>query len=306
MRIRDPLDALDLNLLRTLDVLLEERSVTAAAARLGRSQPAVSHALRRLRESLDDPLLVRQGRGLTPTPRAQALAGPVHRLLDDLRRTLSAAPAFDPATARRTFVLAAPPLLAPLLPDLLHALADAPGLQLELVSSRRRGAFERADIVLDVVPDDAPGVVARRLGSLRQAVLLRADHPATRTRWVMDEWLAWPHVLVRTDDAVPSLVDRALAPLGLGRRVGLVVNDLLLVPHVVARTDLLFTGPAQVLRPLCEPLGLTLLPPPTAIPEVAVGAMWQERLHADPGHRWFRQRVVDVLSRHLPRQLTVP
>ena len=170
------------------------------------------------------------------------------------------------------------------------------------------GSWQEACYVAEI-DWQATGLLPEQIDSVRNAstaVLLRADHPATRTRWVMDEWLAWPHVLVRTDDAVPSLVDRALAPLGLGRRVGLVVNDLLLVPHVVARTDLLFTGPAQVLRPLCEPLGLTLLPPPTAIPEVAVGAMWQERLHADPGHRWFRQRVVDVLSRHLPRQLTVP
>jgi len=295
----ESLDDLDLNLLRTLDVLLTERSVTNAARVLGRSQPAVSHALRRLRDALDDPLLVRQGRGLVPTPRAEALAAPVHRILDDLHRTLTARPGFDPATTRRRFLLAAPPLLAPLLPDLLRALADAPSLGLELVSSRKPGAMERADVVLDRLPEEAPGVVARPLGRVAQAVLHRTDHPLLGADWGLEAWLAWPHVLVRTDDGSPSLVDRVLAAEGLERTVGLVVDDLLLVPHVVRRTDLLFTGPRQVLQPLCEPLQLTLRPTPVPIPEVPVAAMWQQRLHADPGHRWFRDRVVGVFTPHL-------
>jgi len=295
----DPLDDIDLNLLRTLDVLLAERSVTRTAALLGRSQPAVSHALRRLRQVLDDPLLVRQGRGLTLTPRGEALADPVRRLMDDLRRTLAAAPTFDPATAQRMFVLAAPPLMAPLLPDLLDAMSVAPGARLELIGSRQRGAFDRADVVLDVLPDDASGVMARRVGALDQAVLHREHHPLTDRALTLDAWLAWPHVLVRTADALPSIVDLTLQQRGQRRDVGLIVSDLLLVPHVVARTDLLFTGPAQVLRPLCAPLGLVLRPTPLELPTVPVAAMWQERDHHDPGHRWFRERVLHAVQPHM-------
>jgi DNA-binding transcriptional LysR family regulator len=293
----DRFDALDLNLLRTLDVLMRERSVTRAATVLGRSQPAVSHALTRLRQVLDDPLLVRQGRVLVPTPRAEALAEPLQRVMAELRRTLAGG-AFDPATSRRTFVVACPDLLAPGVPQILAALADAPHVRVELIGDRGPDVLDRADLQLDILPAEAPGVVARRLGLVSQAVIARADHPATG-RWGLDAWLASPHVLVRTADGLSSPVDRALAAIGRTREIGLVVSDLLLVPHVVAASDLLFTGPAEVMALLAGPLGLALLPVPVALPRVPVAAMWQERLSADPGHRWFRERVVEAVARLL-------
>jgi DNA-binding transcriptional LysR family regulator len=287
---------LDLNLLRTLDVLLAERSVSRAAHRLHRSQPAVSHALRKLREHLGDPLLVRQGRGLVPTPRAQALAEPLHALLAELERVLERTAAFDPSTTERRFRIACPPLLAPFLPDLLRAIHDeAPRAGLEVLDRSGADALAAADLVLGPLPDEAPGVVARRLGTVEQAVLMRADHPAAQGPMDVDRWLAHPHARVRTRDDRPSFVDRALVELGRTRRIGVVLPDLLLVPHVVARSDLFFTGPRQVLRPLCGPLGLVLRDPPVAMPSVPVAALWQQRLSHDPGHRWLRQHVVDVL-----------
>ncbi|MEZ4251049.1 MAG: LysR family transcriptional regulator [Polyangiales bacterium] len=131
------LASLDLNLLVALDALLQEGSVTRAARRLGLSQPATSHALARLRELFGDPLLVRVGRGLAPTPRAEALRAPLERVLADVRRLLRERPAFDPATSRRRFVLLCPDLLAPLLPELLTVLEhDAPGVDLAVEQPR--------------------------------------------------------------------------------------------------------------------------------------------------------------------------
>ncbi|MEZ4238699.1 MAG: LysR family transcriptional regulator [Myxococcota bacterium] len=290
----DPLEGLDLNLLRTLDVLLEERSVTRAAAVLGRSQPAVSHALGRLREALGDPLLVRQGRSLAPTPRAEALAGPLRGVLQALRRSLVAG-TFDPATSRRTFTVASPALLAPVVPDLLAALGEAPGVRIELTDARGPGALERAELQLDVLPEAAPGVVARPLGTVTTAVLLRRGHPALAD-WGLEAWLGWPHVLVRTREGDASPVDRAIAAEGRRREIGLAVADLLLVPHVVARTDLLFNGPEQLLRLLAAPLGLVLVPPPLPLPAARVAALWPERLSGIPATGGCRERCVAVLA----------
>lgn len=289
-------DSLDLNLLRTLDALLAEGSVTGAAHVLGRSQPAVSHALARLREALDDPLLVREGNAMVPTPRAAALQAPLASLLADLRRALAGTPEFDPETDGRTFTIASPDLLAPLVPDLLAALAPAPRVRVELVGGRGVGALDRADLLLDVLPEAAPGVISRRLGSVTQAVIARAGHPALAGGLDLDHYVAWPHVLVRTQQGVPSLVARALSAAGRERRVGLVVPSLLSVPHVVARTELLFTGPLELLAPLAGPLGLEHAPPPLPIPDVTVAAMWRSRLHADPGHRWCRERIAAGLQ----------
>jgi DNA-binding transcriptional LysR family regulator len=289
----------DLNLLVTLDVLLAERSVTKAAARLGLSQPAVSHALARLREDLDDPLLVREGRGMVLTPRAESLAPALRSTLQDLRRLVDRGPTFDPTTARGTFSLSAPDALATFIPPILSAMAVGPGIGLEIRHPSTSSAAFAADLTLDLLPAEAPGMVSRRLGLLHDRVAMRCDHPARGRPWDLDAYLAWPHVLVRTATGGPSQVARALAGLGRGRRVGLEVHNWLLAPYAVAGTDLLFTGAGELLAPLCASLGLVLAPPPLPLEPAPVVALWPERLHADPGHRWFRETVVRTLHQAL-------
>lgn len=288
--------SLDLNLLRVLDALLAERSVTKAARVLGRSQPAVSHALNRLRGALDDPLFVRQGRGLVPTPRAEQLGLSVRHTLAALSRALQAPPTFEPATTTRSFRLASPALLAPLLPDILHAMAEAPGARLELVGRTGAAGVDDADVVLDLIPETASGVVARSLGRLDSTVACRRDHPMLALPWTAQTWCSWPHILVRTRDGAASPVGIALEEVGLKRDIGLVVADLLLAPHIVARTDLLFTGPRQILVLLAPALGLELLEPPVPLPSPPIAAMWHERHQREPGHQWFRECVIGVFS----------
>ncbi|MCB9675810.1 MAG: LysR family transcriptional regulator [Alphaproteobacteria bacterium] len=293
----DALARLDLNLLRTLDVLLETRSVTAAASRLDRSQPAVSHALARLRDAFGDPLLVREGSGLTPTPRALELEPGLRVLLQELRTLVGGGASFDPATSRRELVLSCPDALAPILPDVLQSVADAPGISIEIRADRGLEALEHAHLLLDVLPDDAPGVHARVLGRTRDVVAMRRGHPVLDAPWTVEAWLAWPHVQVRLGGGGPSLVERALAERGLARTVGYTVPNLLLAPHLVARTNAFFTGAVQILAPLADSLGLELREPPIPVPGIRAGALWRARYHDDPAHRWFRERVISTLVR---------
>lgn len=289
-------DGLDLNLLKLLDVLLDEGSVTEAARRLGRTQPAVSQALGRLREAVGDPLFVRQGRRLVPTARAEQLGHAARIALRTLDQALLSAPAFDPASSRRAFRVSAPDALGPLVPSLLAALSDAPGVSLELLPRSGVAGVDEADLVLDVLPDEASGVVARRLGKLHAVVACRRGHPSLDEPWDAAAWCRWPHVLVRTDTVTRSTVELALDREGLTRTVGLAVPSLLLVPHVVAATDMLFTGQREILALLADTLGLVLRDTPLPQPVVPVAAMWHARHQHEPGHRWFRERVANVIE----------
>jgi DNA-binding transcriptional LysR family regulator len=286
------LDELDLNLLRVLDAVLRHRSVSAAAKELGRSQPATSHALARLRDALGDPLLVRQGRALEPTPRAEALQDSLTDALEGLRRLLER-DGFDPATASVTFTVACPDALAVGLPPLLTALSDAPGIRLQVLPEDHG----RADVYLGPMPQEAPGFVARRLGVLDQVVLLRRGHPALDDPWSLEAYTTrWPHVLVGSGKGSTSIVEIGLAAAGARREVGLVVPSFLLAPHVVADSDLLFTSARQICVPLARRLGLAVRPPPLPLPTVTVAAWWSERWHADAAHRWFRDRLCATLT----------
>lgn len=298
----------DLNLLVALDALLTSRSVTAAARRLGLGQPAVSHALGRLRALLGDPLLVRAGRGLEPTPRAEALAAPLGRLLRDAAQLLRVEDRFDPPRSRRVFRLVCPDLTLAALPEILAAIAAAaPRVRVE-VRQPGGGAVEALvaggdDLALAAAVGpalDAPGMLQRTLGRVRWAIFARAGHPvARRRRLTLAAWLGHPHVVVRTGSSSPSLVERTLAAAGHTRHVGLTAPGFVAAALVVARTDLLLAAPHQLLAPLAAQLGLVVRAPPLPLPEVPAVALWPQRVHLDPGHRWFRGVVGDVIARVL-------
>jgi DNA-binding transcriptional LysR family regulator len=297
------LSAIDLNLLVALAALIETRSVTRAATRLRVTQSTMSHTLARLRDLLDDPVLVRSGRGMELTPRAQAMAGPLGHTLAEIGRLLAAEPDFDPAASARTFSLACLDLLAPFVPDLLARMrAEAPGVGLDLRVPERgdvAGALLQGDNDLALAPPQPPasGLMQRALGTVHWEVFGRAGHPALRPpRLTRKAYLAHPHAVVRVGNAGRGVVGDALAAAGLDRKVGLVVPGFLLAPAVVARSDLLLTAPAQPMAPLAAALGLWQRRPPIAIPQVPVVLYWPERLHGDAGHRWFRGCVGEVIA----------
>ncbi len=292
----------DLNLLLAFEALLEERSVTRAAARLGLTQSALSHALGRLREHLGDPLFVRGPTGMVPTPRADALAGPVQEALTTIRGALDARP-FDPATARGVVRVETTDYTAfVLVPALTARLrAEAPGLDLHVSTTPSDGLTELASGTVDVVITRP--LVGDVRGGLYQQVLLedhfecvlRAGHPAA-DRLDLDAFLAWPHVLVAPRGQTGGVVDTALAARGLTRRVAVLLPHFLVAPHIVAASDAIVTLASRVARRVAAPLGLVLRPPPLELPGFAMAMVWHERTHRDPAARWVRARVAEIAA----------
>lgn len=304
----------NLNLLLALDGLLTEKSVTAAARRVRVTPSAMSHSLAELRERLADPLLVRAGRAMVRTPRAEALLAPLHKLLGDAQRLLEGGGAFDPATAERAFVIAAPDFLgALLLPPLLASVARvAPGVSLELVPSVRRGnawLLESGDLdlALGAIVAEAPGIRRLDLCTEGFACAARRGHPRVDGRLDLGTYVETPHVLITLgDDRGPTWVDQALARRGLRRRVAVRTRYFMAAPFIVAGSDLLLTGPSLLIRHFAALLPLQVLAPPIDLPTYPEQAYWHERFDDDPAHVWLRQLVKTIAagfgSRERPRK----
>lgn len=287
-----------------LDALLVEGNVTRAAERLGLSQPAMSHALNRLRTLLDDPILVRTPRGMVPTPRAEELAPAIHAALDDIDRALRGRPPFDASTARRAFTIAAVDLSElTILPPLLARIAEeAPGIDL-LVRPLRldtvedelaSGLVDIAFVVLSV--DDDLAALRQRLFHESFVCVVRADHPTVGETLTIEEFVALDHALVGPRGRRGGFVDSELARLGLSRRVALMVPHFLVAPMVVAKSDLILTLPERVARTFAAILPLRIVPTPAPLTLAGfdVSQIWHERQRHDPGHVWLRGLIVDV------------
>jgi DNA-binding transcriptional LysR family regulator len=293
------LASFNLNLLLALDALLGERSVTGAARRVRVTPSAMSHSLAELREVLGDPLLVRTGRGMVLTPRAEALVGPLHKVLVDAERVLRGGGSFEPGTARREFVIAAPDFLATmLLPSLLATAArDAPGVAFEVVPSTRRGnawLLESGDLdlALGAVVDEAPGIRRMDLCTEGFACAARKGHPRIDGKLDLDLYVETPHLVIALgDDRGPTWIDEALAKLGTRRHVTARVRYFMSAPLVIARSDLLMTGPSMLIRYFAELVPLQVLEPPIDLPTYPEEAYWHERFDDDPAHAWLRQLV---------------
>lgn len=294
------LRGLDLNLLVVLDALLRHGGVTPAAGELGMSVSATSHALARLRDTFDDPLLVRHGNGMVATPRARALQTGLARLLADTRRLFATETAFDPARSTRGFCIAASDVLGALVAELARAVRDeAPGISLRLVpqSAADDDSLARGTVGLALQPLAlaAPVWSSRVIGELDFVVVARSDHPFLVDP-SPDGWQTADHVVVETGRSGRGFVGEAVERAGWSRRIALTVPSFLMALHAVSGTDLLFTGPRALVAPLCDPLELGTAPVPLRLPGVRVGAVWHPRNDADPAHRWLRRQVVDVLG----------
>lgn len=295
------MDDIDLNLLPALDALLSEGSVTAAARRLGLSASAMSHTLARLREATGDPLLVRAGRGLVPTPRAEEIAGRVHDLAREARAVLS--PRRDGlalATLDRTFTLrASEGFLAVFAAPLVSAVsAAAPGVRLRFAPKpvKDTAALREGEIDLEigVLGDAPPEVRALLLFRDRYVGAVRAGHPLLAEPMTAARYAACRHVVVSRRGEAEGPVDAALSDLNLARRIVAVVPGFPDALAIARRTDLV----AQVTRSSFHPVGgqaladgLVAFDLPVTTPEIAISLQWHPRLEADPAHRWLRGLV---------------
>jgi DNA-binding transcriptional LysR family regulator len=295
------MDDIDLNLLPALDALLTETSVTGAARRLGLSASAMSRTLARLREATGDPLLVRAGRGLVPTPRAAGLAGRVHDLAREARAILSPRrDGLDLQTLDRTFTLrASEGFLAVFAAPLVAAVSEAaPGARLRFAPKpvKDAAALREGEIDLDIGVIDAapPEVRATLLFRDRYVGAVRAGHPLLAEPVTAARYAASRHVVVSRRGKAEGPVDEALAERGFTRRVVAVVPGFPDALGIARRTDLV----AQVTRScfrasdgeaLAE--GLVAFDLPVQTPEIAISLSWHPRLEADPAHRWLRGLV---------------
>ena len=303
---RSPLPALeltglDLNLLVVLAVLLHEGSVTRAAERLGRTQSAVSHALDRLREALGDPLFVRAGRDLTPTPRAEGLRAPVAAATADLRALFRETPRFDPATSPRHFTLTAsdylqvvliPPLVSRLRQSAPASTLTVRGPKAQVCERLARGEY---DFSLSVALEDSGSLFSQKLFDDRFVCLLAEGHPALRHGLDRSTFLRLPHALVSPLGGGSGYVDRELAREGQSRHVAVVLPDFMVAPRVLAGTDLVLTLPERVAS-LFVGTGVVAVEPPLPLPPLAGHLVWHERLANDPGALWLRGLLGEVAA----------
>lgn len=290
----------DLNLLVTLDLLLEERSVTRAATRAGVTQSAMSHTLRRLRAHFDDPLLVRSGGEMKPTAFAETLSRPVKRALNAVRDAFEPEPPFEPLTSRRTFTVATADLFeAMVLPGLMRHLSEhAPRIDLRVVPIRGRRVQERletgdVDVAIGVSADLDEG---RRRLLYRQdfACMVRSAHPDVRGSLDLDTYARLPHLLISPRGRGGGVVDTVLEERGRKRRVALRVPSFLLAPWLIATSDMVVTAPRGLCDATAPLFGLRVLEPPVPLPGFDVFLGWHERTHESAPHRWLRATLVEV------------
>ena len=297
---------LDLNLLRVFDAVMTEQNLTRAASRLAMTQPAVSNAVKRLRDALNDELLIRTAHGVKPTARAESLWPAVRRALADLEEAV-APQSFELAKAHATFRMAmADATAALLLPRLVRLIEEeAPGIDIRMVpltTREPRPMLLRGDI--DLTIGFFPGVVAQlqggtetpirheRLYSGQYVCVMRNDHPLAKQTLTLDAYCAANHLLVSFSGRARGLVDDALTSIGRDRRILLTVNQFFTAGKVVAASNLLMVLPRHLIAAtgMSEMLIAKELPFP--MPEVHIDMLWHERDARSPGHKWLRDQLV--------------
>jgi len=293
--------ALDLNLLVTLDVLLAEGSVARAAQRLRLSPSAMSRSLARLREATGDPLLVRAGRGLVPTPRALELRERVGRLVEEGKAVLRPAETLDLARLVRTFTLRTrdgfvenfgPALIA-------RVGEEAPGVRLRFLQKIDRDSRPLRDGTVDletgiVGKEIGPEVRAQALFRDRFIGVVRKGHPLCRGKITPARYAAGRHISVSRQGLDRGRIDDALEPLGLARQIAATVGGFATALALARGSDLIANVPERHTGNLRS--GMHSFPLPVPVPEVTVSLLWHPRLDADPAHRWLRGHVRDICT----------
>ena len=303
---------LDLNLLRVFDEVMAERSLTRAAHNLSLTQPAVSNALRRLRDTLGDELVRRSGQGVEPTPHALALWPSVRQALRQLQTAIVPS-RFVASEASSTFVLAMADATAA---ELMGGLAirlqqSAPGVSVRVVplttrDPRRMLAEGLADLALGYFPAVLTDLTARaqtgepvnfahqRLYAGEYVCVMRKGHPLADTPLTLDNYCAARHLLVSFSGRPYGYVDEALSSIGRQRRIVLTVNQFFTAGRVVVNSDLLTVLPWHFVPTTGMTDQLVVRPLPLDVPPVHVEALWHERQHDHPAHQWLRQQLLEV------------
>jgi DNA-binding transcriptional LysR family regulator len=299
------MESRDLTLLTTLDALLQEANVTLAAKRLGLSTPATSHALARIRERLGDPILVRAGRRMVLTPRAEQLRPQVRSLVEDATRVMSAAVPFLPRELTRTFTIFTTDhvllVLGPAVDRILRR--EAPGVCLRFLPSvmedwipLRDGVADLSVCILGHFPQEFR---TRQLFTDRFVCVVREGHPTVGKRLTLDQYLSLDHIVV-SPLGRPSGVDAALAERGYERRIRRVVPFFNAGLLMAASTDDVLTVSDRAALALAPTLGLRLVEPPLPLAAYSLNLLWHPRLDNEPANRWLRDVFVRAAAEAAP------
>jgi len=308
MTSRSNVDQLDGYLIRALIALIEERSVSRAARRLGQSQPAVSAALKRLREIFGDPLLVRNKLDMVPTERGLHLAGQARPALDAMATLIATPEAFDAQSAALTFRVASPDYLAPsVLAEVARRIREeAPLCRLEVhpmgpdFDSERALADDLLDVIIGNWPNPPELLHTLLLLEDELVCLVRPGHPLADAGELTEaQYLAASHVApMRYSGLHRGVVETHLARQHVARDARVSVPYFGLAPHVVARTDLVFTTARHFAEHFAAALGLVILKTPPGFPTMRFYQLWHERAHHSPAHRWLRAAIAEVGRAH--------
>jgi DNA-binding transcriptional LysR family regulator len=293
----------DIRLLQVFDEIYKTRSVTRAAENLEIGQPTVSIALAKLREHFDDPLFVRISNSMEPTPMARELELPVRTALNALSQVFGHRIDFDPATSDRTFCISMTDISQlVLLPKLwAHLRRTSPGVHIDIVplsaDTPRMLESGEADLALGFMPQLEAGFYQQSLFRQRYICLASTDHPRIRDGLTLAQYEAEEHAVVTSSGTGHLLLDREIARQGITRNIALRVPNYLGIAFVIEQTDMLVTIP-QRLGEILEGRGkFRVFPVPFEMPDYAVKQHWHERYHHDPGNRWLRQVISDLLSK---------
>jgi DNA-binding transcriptional LysR family regulator len=300
----------DLNLLKVLDALLREGSTVRAGQRAGLSQPAVSAALSRLRNALNDPLFVREGRGLVATEFALSLETPLREMLDSVDTMLAGPGNFDPGGSTLSFKISGSDffseLLMPQLADHLNHVAPQMRVQLvDLVPDSYTDTLERYGVDIALIPFfELPDWVDHRvIFHSKFVTIARRDHPALAAAGIRDGdpipielFCSLSHALFSPEGKLRAMGDEALAKAGYSRNVAITMPFFSGIYRAVAQSDLIALMPHQLAAHVADRAGLTLHAPPIPVPVAKICMVWHKRMTNSPSHRWIRDQIARIMA----------
>ena len=300
MRETTPFEKIDLHLIRVLHTVIAERSVSRAAVRLGMHQPAVSTALKRLRDLSGDPILVRSGSGMQPTDAALRMLQPSAEILQAAEHLFTEARAFDPRSAVRTFRIAASDYLDPqFLPKLVAYLKKhAPLCTVEIMALSHdvdysgQLAHGDVDVVIGNWPQPPAELRMAQLFADDTVCLVSQNHPAVRRGWSAQDWLEAEHIApMPTHPGAKGVIDDALNAQGLRRKIAVRCAHFGLMPQMVASSLLVLTTGRQFCERYAAQLPLAILAPPVSLPQMRYYQLWHDRTHHSSAGTWLREAV---------------
>jgi len=293
------LNKLDLNLFVIFDAIYRERNVTRAASQLSLTQPAVSNALSRLRQSFDDPLFVRTPNGMAPTPVADGAIGDIRKALELMRNTVDVQSRFEPSKSQTVFHLGMNDLAEALLLPSLHESIRFDSQNVSITSyyvAREKAAEElkagKIDLLLDAPVNNARGLKVQPLRELPYAVAMRSDHPLAKKNISLNDYLAAEHLHVSSRRKGRGQVDVALNRVGKQRQIAVRIQNYLVAAKVAQETDLLWTTP----KVLAASLNLHSVSLPFEVDPLVWNLYWSRSTEEDPANRWLRAKLASIAT----------